>query len=204
MRRLPTLGIATLAIIVLATTVGGTASGARLCNQEGTGEKCLGKIYMTKTAWEAELPTGAKSVLQEGYDTVECSKSTLKGMTTGEGGGLGTAVGLSIESATWGSCTCGVMEATAGSLPWSASVNGTGNKDGEVLSTPALKTECAKETCLFKQLLEPTFRGGKTARIEISESLVPLKGSGGKCANPSKWTATYEFKTPNPLFVTKE
>jgi hypothetical protein len=196
--------VAMLAMLVTLATFGGTASGTRLCNQEGSGEKCLGKIYMTKTAWEAPLAATAKSVLQEGYETVECSKSTLKGTTTSEGGGLATWVLLNVESATWASCTCGKMEVTAGSLPWSFGIRGTGNKDGEFIGTYNLKTECSNETCLFQPGLISPMRGGTNGRIEISSNLVPLKGSGAKCANPSKWTATYDFTAPTPLFVTKE
>ncbi len=203
-KRLAAAAVLTTGLVVLVGL--GSASATRLCDKVGVGEKCTATVLKTGTAFEAVLKAGTKSVLPIGFATIECTQSTLKGKTTGEGGGLGVAVTAKVEEATWGTCNkCGAKEAVMKKqAAWGAEVAGTGNKDGEFIHEVSVLTECEGETCFYRKTTNISpLKGGVPALLEITSSLVLEGGSGAKC-KPGKWTATYEFKTPTELFVTKE
>lgn len=202
-RRLGRLGLCILVAGAVLATFAGTASATRLCSAEGVKEKCTAGFYVPPTTLEAQLTTGVNWVLDEGFAKLECGTSTLKGQLTSGGGVLGVSVKFNLETLTWGACTCPKMELGA-ALPWPMVINGTGNKDGEVVGTYNLKSECAKEVCIYKANLVGVIEGGTPAKYLLSNNLIPQGGSGGKCGNPTVLSASYTFKAPAALYVTKE
>jgi len=193
------------ALIALALTAlfgTGTASATRLCTAKGISEVCpVGSIIKTGTALQAELPAATTAVLNMGFKKDTCKKSTLKGKTLSEGGGLGNSVSITFETATWAECTC---PSTSQATPWAWAASGSGNVDGELVGQISLQVACEGQTCIYSGSAAYPLKGGTPASFSLNFELARQAGSGLLCGAMAPYTATYNITSPATLFVTKE
>jgi hypothetical protein len=101
------LGFAVIAAAVLSAIVGaGTATATVLCKNNESASIC-NENYPSETEISSSLVSGTKAKLKTKFKTIECSKSTLSGITEDAGSATETVRG-SVETLTLGECNCEV------------------------------------------------------------------------------------------------
>jgi hypothetical protein len=207
MRYLKMLGLAAIAALALAAFGAGSASATVLCSTKTS--PCTGTKYGAGTTIHTVEKVGTKPTLVTSITTVSCGKSTIHGHVT-NGGSFSTTVTAEITSMTFTSCetssgTACTVTSTKG--PWHGELHNLTNPDG-ALTVKKAASEDPGATVVCGSLINCKFTtslatlnvtGGAPAIVAAKN--ISLARSGGICPETATWSAEYEVKQPNPLYV---
>jgi len=199
------LGIAAMAL--LAIVVAGSASAAVLCKNNTTTEGCSG-IYKAGTTVHLQLVKNASLVLEnaEFQTTITgCSASTFESTTDKDGAeGVPVTFSVLLESYKW-TCTSPTSTIAGGKyeIEWIPKTdNGTMKVTNFQVRVETLFGPCIWGTGAAA-IVYGTVVGGTPATVVVNNiTLTPVAGAG--CAKTVKMRGTYEFTSPNPLFIAKK
>jgi hypothetical protein len=204
MKYMKMLGLALVASAALMAFGGaGTASATKLCKNSTNTTTCS-EPYAASTVIDATLSGSAILETSGGTVLETCTGSTLKGKTANAGGSTET-LKEPIESLTWSGCTKEKRTLTLGELEfhWIAGTDSATLTARNTQWTVGGLFE--NESCLYGFGTGTdlgTVVGGTNATLSIS-ALVPRQtGSGFLCPAETRWTASYKFTEPSPLYVT--
>jgi len=185
------LAALTAAVVLLCAS---SASATVLCKTNTT--PCGSQV---SAGTKVEMSLSGVSVMKAGI-TDECSGSEWTWKVENAGGSASTVSGK-VENLKFSGCSCETKVLKAGEVEthWvSGTMNGTlTSKSAEVTSN------CAGVDCVYgtgSGTDAGTLTGGEPAKLDVSATLPKLSGSFF-CPGTASWTATYEVKTPKPLYV---
>lgn len=201
MKYIKAVGLAALAMALMAFVGAGTASATTLDNGEGQHIN-IGTSIDASLVGSAELKSTGGSVL----DT--CTSGTVEGVTTTTGGINETVKGtVTPGNLTWGGCTATTDTLGGGELEihWIAK-----SRDGTVTGTTfEVTVEIASISCVYglsktdSMVHLGTLTGSDTTPIlEINTPVVKRSG-GFLCPETTTWKATYHVTSPTGLTVTE-
>jgi len=196
------MGIAALAVVGALTVLGaGTASATKLCTVEGLTKTCpAGQEVKATAALKFSLKMPAQFSIK--IALVECQTSSFEGEVTNAGGGAGVPVKATLKNLAFGKCNNNCSVTPMGS-PWSATFEGSGNRDGDMTWSPSLEFNCNGTKCFYSDLVKFAVKGGFPATLEPGPELTMTGGDKG-CANPGSWSGDYSITTPMDLWVTEK
>lgn len=204
MKYLKMLGLAAVAATALMAFGAGTASATTLCKTNETPCTTEWK-YHNGTTISASLEGTA--TLNAGFVTVTCTEGTVNGEITNEGSATTTVSGP-VNSVTFGSCNCELVQVNAGGTLELHHIEGTMN--GTLTSKAATSTvRCSGVTCHYTTAASGTDMGtltgslatSGTATMDIRTSLTKEEGSSFLCASGAEWVANYKVTSPDVLEV---
>ena len=169
---------ALIAVLAFAST----ASASTLTSPEGTAY--TGEIAARSTNSEFD---GA-------YITVKCGNSETKGKV--ETHGAGTNAGGVVSYLTFTECNYPITVKTNGTLHI--------NSSNEVISNGAgFNIDTSVGTCVFTTTNTRigTFTEGENAIWDSNSAKIPRTGGNVLCGSSLTWTGSYDFVTPNNLWV---
>jgi hypothetical protein len=192
MRTLQLLGLAALAILVLALC-GGTASATVLCKINTT--PCISPV---SAGTKVEMSLSGVSTMKA-LGTDECSGSPLVWKVENAGGSTSTVSGK-VENLEFTGCSCTtkVLKAGEAEVHWvSGTMNGTLTSKNAEVTTNCSGIDCVYGTGSGTSI--GTLTGGEVAKLDVSATLAKI--SGVFCTSTATWTATYQVNGPKPLYV---
>jgi hypothetical protein len=212
MTYLKTIGLASLAAMVLLTTVAvGSASAIVLCREnvgtEGSGECPAGKILPSGTRLHLELAE-SPMLFENSAGNISCTGSTALGETREEKNA--TALDGDVETMAFTTCTrpstgenC-TVKATGLNYLFLVLLNGTGKYhvilEEKANGMPKVETQCGLGgTCVFGStavLLSVEFLANDIDLI-VGQQLEKI--SGFVCPENIKWRAKYLFRCLQPV-----
>ena len=198
MRYIKMLSLAAVAAAALMAFVGaGTASATELYSSGGT----LG----SGTTVHAELEAGTEAILEAGFGTINCDKSSVQGKTSTAGSSSSTVSGP-VSVLAFSECTGDTVTVLkTGSLEIHH-IAGTHN--GTLTSSGAEVTVINHDTggthCIYKtentDIGTLTGSTTKDAILHADATLIRVPTSF-LCASEATWKATYKITSPTPLWV---
>jgi len=166
---------------------------------EVKGDACSGSILGANTEFEYQLEKGTSLKLNNGVTILECNEAYTGGFTTAESGEPLMASGLEAGM------ECPTSTEMLGQ-PWKAAFSRTTGGNGTVTLTSSTEAELGwRETIPYPpyypcERRAPSivldFKGGAPAKLVAANEI--LKGK--KCGE-LKVSGTFQFATPNPLFL---
>lgn len=204
MKSLKMLAPAALAAVALMAFAGAsTASATVLCKNNASEESCSEK-YPAGTAITASLVAGTKARIATEFKTIECSKASMAGKTTSEGGPIST-ISVPLTTYVFTECNCEVKVLKTGELEQHKVAfffNGTTTaRNAEI--TVTCSTIFGTVHCLYDTTnthLGNTL-GGNPAKISAG-AITPRTPTNGLCSAEAELIAEYEITVPKPLYVT--
>jgi len=195
MKRIKTLGLASLAAMALMASSGaGTASATVLVGSSG--------VLAAETTLEFTLSSGtsAKLTTTEGEALDTCSTSKVKGEITNAGGEEAVVTG-SNQEITWSSCTFSTKSTSLGKLEikYTSGSNGTVTADSEIAITV---NTVFFGSCIYGMTAGTslgTLTGGNPSTFDASAVAEKLSGSGFACPSTAKWSASYTNAAPEGM-----
>jgi hypothetical protein len=184
------------AIAMLALVGGGTASATVLCK---TATNPCTSAYPLETKLTADLV--GKSIFERTnieMEVTRCEKGTLSASTKTQG--TGTPVLAPVTALTLSECVGSPMTVVKPGTFEIRSIAGTNN--GTVTWSGAeLTFEWIGVDCLYavNNLDLGTLTGGTDQILKVD--LVFPRAPGPECISPTRWTASFTFTTPSPLYV---
>ena len=212
MKYVKMLGLAAVVAAALMAFVGASSASATvLCKTTPTAGTCPpGQAYEAGTEIHAVNVGTVK--LDTTFKNVECSGSTVKGVTSNEGGPTETVTGPEASAAlTFTGCNCTVNVLKPGTLEIhliEGTNNGTLTSNGAEV-TVSCSTLFGTVHCIYEttndSIGDLTASATSTsAAIFHSTAVINRKPTAAICSEESTWTATYEVTSPKPLYVAKE
>ncbi|HET7455474.1 MAG TPA: hypothetical protein VFJ76_08140 [Solirubrobacterales bacterium] len=196
MKHLKILGLALVAAAALTALFGaGSAAATKLC----TSAACT-TDYAAGTEIESSLSSSTIFETTGGTVLETCTGGEMNGKTSATSG---EPLRELITTFTWTGCTKTKDTIASGELKirasGSADGNGTLTGAGSSWTTNGIfGTSCVYGTGTATTL--GTLNGGNPATISIN-TLVPRTVENALCPKEIRWTATYQFTSPTPLFV---
>ena len=179
MKHFKTLIVAAAALMAFATT----ASASTLTSPEGT--TYTGEIVATSTNSEIHMT----------FVSIKCSHSGIKFKVEQHGA---ANAGGKVSSLTFTGCNYSTTVIKPGSLEITSS-NAILSKGFEI----AIHTSVG--TCIITTFETGTNVGtlseGKNASWNINAAKIPRTGGNFLCGSSMTWTGSYDFTTPNDLWV---
>ena len=205
MKFLKLLGLAAAAVGILTALAGApVASATVLCKNNVNTTTCSEK-YPVGTELNSSLVTGGKFKLKAELWTLECSESSIVGMTTNAGSATETVSGpvetLRIENCNVG-CTVTVLKKGTFEIHHIAGFdNGKFTSNGMEFTT-VCGTKIGNVHCIYvtSNAEIGTLTGGNPAKLVVNFSIARLATSSF-CNPEAQVTAEYEFTAPKPLWV---
>jgi hypothetical protein len=207
MKYVKILSLAAVAATALLAFGAGTASATKLCTTPNQTASCANAWHEPAgSVVEATLAPGSSILLETtgGSTMLTCTASTIRGKTTNTAE-TGNPVIVKVEELDYTMCTFPVTVVNTGEID----ISHISNTDNGTLT--ARGTEVTINTGFFGACTYGasavgahlgTVVGGKPAKITIN-ALVPLtKNESGLCPAEVRWTASYVFTKPTPLYVT--
>lgn len=192
MRTLRLLGLAALTILVVALC-GGSASATVFCKTNTT--PCSSQVT---TGTKVEMALSGVSAMKA-IATDECKSSEWSWKAESAGGSSSTVSGK-VEPLKFSSCSCETKVLKNGEVEahWvSGTMNGTLTSKSAEITSNCSGLDCVYGTGAGTSI--GTLTGGEPAKLDVSATLAKI--SGALCPSTATWTATYEVKTPKPLYV---
>ena len=172
-----------LLIVVAAALMAfaGTASATTTTSPEGT--TYTGNVHLTDT-----------HVIWEGaFVAVTCEHSTIAGTVIAHGGGSEI---IAVSSMTLTGCNYPVTIKNKGSLAI--------NSSNAVTSTGAeVSIATSVGTCVFTTngTTIGSITEGSNASLDVNSAKIPRTGGNFLCGSSGTWKGSYDFTTPNDLWV---
>jgi len=193
--------VAVVAVAGMGWLAPGQAAATLLCDQAATGCPGEPQAYPSGTAIKASLKAGTKAVLKSTLGEVECSTSSLEGKTNAASG---KPLAAEFSALSYGSCsspTLGACEALPKSLPYSATIESSGEHNGTLaFKGSEVLVECGSFLHCVYALPSLKVTGGAPATLSASEVTL-TKLSGFFCPTTTKMTVTYAVSAPQPVYV---
>lgn len=187
------LGSAALTIFVVALCCG-NASATVLCKTNTT--PCGSQVSVGTTV---EMSLSGVSLMKAGA-TDECKSSEWSWKVEKAGSSTSTVSGK-VEPLKFSSCNCETKVLKSGETEVhsvSGTMNGTQTSKSAEITANCAGIDCVYGTGTGTSL--GTLTGGEPAKLDVSATLAKISGSFA-CPSTASWTATYEVKTPKPLYV---
>jgi hypothetical protein len=213
MKHLKMLGLAAVAAAALMAIVGATSASATvLCkttpvaNAAGTPKATCPSNWAYSSGTHIHAVNVGTVKLDTSFKTVECTGSTITGVTTNEGGPSETVDGPE-GTLTFTGCNCEVVVIHPGTIEvhWIPHTeNGTLTSDGGTV-TVNCSTIFGNVHCNYvtNKISLGDITGGNPA-IFHSIAVIERESTNALCSEESTWTATYEITEPKPLYVANE
>ncbi len=169
-------------VLTVVLAFAGTASATALTSPEGT--TYTGEIVATSTNTE----------LDGAFVSVKCGHSKTEGSIGGHGSEANAEVVLSLL--TFSECNYATTVLKPGSLEVTSSNSLISNGLEFSITTSV-------GTCIFstKGTSIGTLTEGKSAHWDIASAKIPRTGGNFLCGSSWTWTGSYDFTTPNDLWV---
>lgn len=199
------------ALVALAAVAAIPASATTLCKANET--PCS-----EANEWELEeggkdIPVTYKASLKGGTEavfvsslTVKCKSSSITGLAIDtELEPDEVPLEITVTALSFSECSgCAVV--TAQGLPWTGGTleaTGSGNGQFTLAKTKVLFEKCPLgiSCTVTAEAVKMDFTGGKPAEVKAIEE--PIALSGGLCGATGKFSATYSFTEPNPVWAVK-
>ena len=201
MKYIKVIGLAAMAMALMAFVGAGTASATTLDNGSGT-------MLEPGASIDASLSGSAELTNTEGTQVLDtCTTGTIEGVTTNTGSSTETVRGdVTTENLTWANCTNPTKTLQGGELEihW---IEGTSN--GTVTGTTfEVTVSVFGVSCTYgltnndTMVHVGTLNGSDTAPSIAINTSVPKRVGGFLCPSSAKWKATYNVTTPTGLTVT--
>jgi hypothetical protein len=193
MRTLRLLGLPALTILIVALC-GGNASATVFCKSNTT--PCSSQVT---AGTKVEMSLSGVSVMKA-VATDECSGSEWSWKVE-SAGGTSTTVSGKVEPLKFSGCSCETKVLKNGEVEahWiSGTMNATATSKGAEVTSNCAGVDCVYGTGTGTSV--GTLTGGEAAKLDVSATLAKVSGSF-LCPSTSSWTATYEVKSPKPLYV---
>jgi hypothetical protein len=196
MKHLKTFSLVTLAAVLVALAVAGSASATFIT---GEGGKVLGVGTASKSNSQGSI------AFDPPFGTIECSESTIAGKSTSAGGSSETVKG-NVETLTFTGCNATVTVLATGTTEVhtrteKADNNGLVTTSGAKITMEFIGTHCIYETNNTTLGTETGSTNTGGASVIDIEATIPRTGgrSGAFCGTTAQMTGSY--KNTTPVFV---
>jgi hypothetical protein len=200
MRYIKVLGLAAMAMALMAFVGASVASATTLDNGKG-------EMLSAGSSLDASLVGSAELTNTAGTQVLDtCTTGTIEGVTENTGSATETVKGeVSPENLTWANCTATTDTTGGGTLEihWTEGHNGTVTG-----TTFTVTVNIAGVTCSYglsntdTMVHVGTLIGSDTEPTIAINTSVPLRAGGFLCPPSAKWKATYRVTTPTGLTLT--
>ena len=201
MKYLKALGLAALAVAVLAAFMGAANAQATVLCKTNAGAECGVEKWPVGTKMNTQLEIAELFTLKNtvGEVEVECKESAQQIVIENAGSATTTVVGkVAGASITWGACSATTTTISGGEVEFHWT-NGTNNAavTGKGIS---VKFEGGGLTCIYGfgagMIPVGTFTGGFTPRIDLKAVVTKQAGSSFLCQTDQIMEGEYEVQ-PN-------
>jgi len=208
MKYVKMLSLAAVTVAALMAFVGSsTASATVLCKTPGTGET-TGTICPSGWAYGSGTTIHAVNIsslkLDTTFKTTECTGSTITSEISTEGDATHTVFAPE-GTLTFTGCNCTrtVLKAGTIEIHWIPGTHNGTLTSNETEITVTCSTIFGNVHCIYETTNDSLgdITGGNPA-VFHSTAVINKKPTNALCSEESTWTATYEFTSPTPLYVT--
>jgi len=201
MNYLKALGLAALAVAVVAALMGAANAQATVLCKTNAGAECGAEKWPVGTNLKTSLEIAEKFTLKNtvGGIEVECKESAFQIVIENAGSATTTVLGkVAAPGITWGLCSATTTTVSGGEVEFHW-ISGTTNATvtGKGIS---VKFEGGGLTCIFgfgpAMINIGTFTGGLVPRIHLNAVTTKQAGSSALCQTSAVMVGEYEVK-PN-------
>lgn len=200
MKYIKVLGLAAMAMALMAFVGAGTASATTLDN--GNGE-----MLSAGSSIDASLVESAELTNTEGKLLDTCTTGTIEGVTENTGSATETVKGeVTKENLTWGGCTAITQTLGGGTLEihWTEGHNGTVTGTTFEVTVNIAGISCNYGLTKTDSMVHVgTLDGSDTEPLMTINTVVVLRGGSFLCPSSGNWKAKYRVTTPTGLTVTE-